>query len=337
MNRLRAAVIGVVALGATAACGGNTSKSNADLGAVATSAADSCAVTQDQRLAMATGNATGVYFALGTALAEQVADATGNKIRLTAAETGASVQNIEQLVAGDYQVAFSLLDTAADAVAGKEAFEGKPAAIRALARIHTNHTHVIVRNGANINSVADLKDKRVSTGSPKSGTEVIARRILQAAGLNPDSDVKAQRLDLTKTVDGMKNGDIDALFWSGGLPTPGITDLFTSQRDNVKFLDVTAELPDLQAISPAYQASTIPAATYGVADAPSIAVPNVLLARADMPSDVACALTKALLDRRTQLGQINAAAKEIDPAQARRTDPVVLHPGAETAIAKAGG
>jgi TRAP transporter TAXI family solute receptor len=289
---------------------------------------------------MATGNSTGVYFALGTALADQVAQATGNKIRLTAAETGASVQNIEQLVAGDYQVAFSLLDTASDAVAGKEAFERKPAAIRALARIHTNYTHVIVRTGANISSLADLRDKRVSTGSPKSGTEVIANRILRAAGLDPDADIKAQRLDLTKTVDGMKNGQIDALFWSGGLPTPGINDLIlTSPVDTYDFLDVTEELPDLQAISPAYGRGEIAAGTYaeGSPAEPAIVVPNVLLARADLPSDVACAFTKALLDRRTTLAGINAAAKEIDPATARRTEPVVLHPGAGSAIAAAGG
>lgn len=340
MNTRSLVAIGIGAL-TLAACGGNTSSRTADQGPVPTpDSAGACAVGSDQRLALATGNATGVYFALGTALAEQVAQATGNKIRVTAAETGASVQNIEQLVAGDYQVAFSLLDTASDAIAGKGAFEGKPASLAALARTHTNYTHVVVRKAAKISSLADLKGKRVSTGSPKSGTEVIANRLLQAAGLDPDSDVKAQRLDLTKTVDGMKSGQIDALFWSGGLPTPGINDLLlTSPRDTFAFLDVTGELADLAQLSPAYQSGSIPAGTYieGSPAVPTIVVPNVLLVRPDLAAPTACALTKALLDRRAELAQVNAAAKEIDPTRAGDTAPVPLHPGAAEAIAAAGG
>src|ERR1044071_1771322 len=116
-----------------------------------------------------------------------------------------------------------------------------------------------------------MKGKRVSTGSPKSGTEVIANRILIAAGLDPAKDISAQKLDLTKTVDGMKEGTIDALFWSGGLPTPGITDLLTTSPAQVEFLDITPLLPELQKINPVYEAGTIPAASYKLAaDAPTI-------------------------------------------------------------------
>ena len=110
-----------------------------------------------------------------------------------------------------------------------------------------------------------MRGKRVSTGSPGSGTEVIANRLLESAGLNPDSDVPAQRLDLTKTVDGMKDGSIDALFWSGGLPTPGITDLITTARNDVAFIDITPQLAKMQEVSPAYEEGVIPAATYGLA------------------------------------------------------------------------
>ncbi|MGQ0464508.1 MAG: TAXI family TRAP transporter solute-binding subunit [Sporichthyaceae bacterium] len=339
MRNSRYALLATASLVALAGCGGNTAKQPAAADPAPTSAGDSCTPATDQRLALATGNATGVYFALGTALAEQVAQATGNKIRVTAAETGASVQNIEQLVAGDYQVAFSLLDTASDALAGRGAFEGKPASIAAIARTHTNYTHVVVRKAAKIASLADLKGKRVSTGSPKSGTEVIANRLLEAAGLNPDSDVQTQRLDLTKTVDGMKSGQIDALFWSGGLPTPGIKEMLLTAKDDYSFLDVTGELVDLQKLSPAYQAGSIPAGTY-VDAAPAIAtivVPNVLLVRPDLAAPTACALTKALLDRRTELAAVNAAAKELDPARVGATSPIPLHPGAAEAIAAAGG
>jgi TRAP transporter TAXI family solute receptor len=316
----------VLAASATAGCGGKQDAAGTDAGGDVT-----CEVANETRTGIATGNATGVYFALGNAYAEQI-NATGGKLKATAAETGASVQNIQQLVAGQYDVAFSLADTAADAVNGVNSFTA-PQPVRALARIHTNYTQVIVRKAAGITDVAGMKGKRVSTGSPKSGTEVIAKRVLTAAGLDPDTDVQAQRLDLTKTVDGMKDGSIDALFWSGGLPTPGITDLLTTSADQVGFLDITAVLPALQKINPVYRTGTIPAAAYRTpADVPTIVVPNLLLVRENLEANVACVLTRTLFDRKPQLEQANAAAKEITLDQARGTEPVVLHRGAEAAL-----
>jgi TRAP transporter TAXI family solute receptor len=162
---------------------------------------------------------------------------------------------------------------------------------------------------------------------------VIANRILTAAGLDPAKDISAQKLDLTKTVDGMKDGNIDALFWSGGLPTPGITDLLTTSAAQVEFLDVTPLIPEMQKINPVYEAGTMPAATYKTpADVKTIVVPNFLLVRNDLDANVACVLTKALFDRKPQLEQANAAAKEISLETARKTDPVPLHRGAVKAL-----
>ncbi|MCM6772517.1 TAXI family TRAP transporter solute-binding subunit [Nocardia sp. CDC159] len=318
----------VVATAGLAGCGGRR-----DAPSGAADGPVTCEVGQDTRIGIATGNATGVYFALGNAYADQISQATGGRVKATAAETGASVQNIQQLVAGTYQVAFSLADTAADAVLGKDSFEGKKQPVRALSRLYPNYTQVVVRTGANIGSLADLRGKRVSTGSPKSGTEVIAQRVLRAAGLDPERDIAAQRLDLTKTVDGMKDGSIDAMFFSGGLPTPGITDLFTSARDRVQLLDISAALPRLREISAVYEAAPIPAATYKLpADVPTVVVPNVLLVRDDLDPNLACVLTKTLYDRKPQLEQANSAAKGISRDTARNTDPVPLHRGADQAL-----
>ncbi|MEV4636958.1 TAXI family TRAP transporter solute-binding subunit [Actinoplanes sp. NPDC049548] len=317
------AAVGALAL---AGCGGKQDAAETDAGGAIT-----CAVADDTRIGIATGNATGVYFALGNAYAEQIA-ATGGKVRATASETGASVQNIQQLVAGEFDVAFSLADSAADAVNGTNSFTAKQP-VQALARIHTNYTQVIVRKAAGITDVAGMKGKRVSTGSPKSGTEVIANRLLTAAGLDPAKDVQAQRLDLTKTVDGMKDGSIDALFWSGGLPTPGITDLLTTSGGQVQFLDITPLLADLRKINPVYEQGTIPAATYKTpADVKTIVVPNLLLVRQNLDADLACVLTKTLFEKQPQLAQANAAAKEISLDKARRTEPVSLHRGAAKAL-----
>jgi uncharacterized protein len=292
-----------------------------------------CEITTDRRIAIATGNTGGVYYVLGGALAEAVNAATDGKLKATAAETGASVQNIQQLVAGNYQVAFSLADTAADAVQGNGSFAGTPQPIAALTRLYPNYTQVVVRADAGIASLADLRGKRVSTGSPKSGTEVIANRVLQAAGLDPDTDLAAQRLDIGTSVDGMKDSTIDAMFFSGGLPTPNITDLFTTLGDRVRLLDTSSVLGALRGTSPVYEVATIPASTYPAAtDTPTIVVPNLLLVPQSLDASAACVLTRTLFDRKADLVAVNSAAENITLQQARRTDPVSLHPGAKQAL-----
>lgn len=311
-----------------AGCGGQRGGEN---GAAATEPT-SCEVTSDARLSIATGNTTGVYYALGGAYAEAINQQTDGKLKATAAETSASLQNIQQLVAGTHQVAFSLADTAADAVNGMAAFDDDQP-IAALSRLYPNYTQVIVRSDAGINSILDMRGKRVSTGSPNSGTEVIANRMLEAAGLDPKNDVQAQRTELGKTVEGMKDGSIDAMFWSGGLPTGGITDLFVSQRDNVKFIDVTDTLPKLQNINPIYEEGVIPASTYQTpTDVATVVVPNLLLVKNDMDGNTACVLTKALFDHRPELVKVNKAAEGISLDTARETMPVPLHPGAKRAL-----
>ncbi len=312
---------------AVAGCGGRKDAPQADSGAAVT-----CEVGSDTRVGIATGNATGVYFALGNAYAEQISTATGGRVKATAAETGASVQNIQQVVAGTYQVGFTLADTAADAVTGSAAFSDKQP-IAALARIYPNYTHVIARKDSGITSVEDMRGKRVSTGSPGSGTEVIANRLLESAGINPDSDVAAQRLDLTKTVDGMKDGSIDAMFFSGGLPTPGITDLITTAGDAVGFIDIDPQLAAMKTVSAAYEEGVIPAASYGLpADVPTILVANLLVVRDDIDANLACMLTRALFDRKAQLEQASPAAKGISLDRARATAPVPLNRGAARAL-----
>ncbi|MGH3693037.1 MAG: TAXI family TRAP transporter solute-binding subunit [Pseudonocardiaceae bacterium] len=315
-----------VAVTSLVACGGRQQNTATDQGA------GSCEITTERRIGIATGNTGGVYYVLGGGFAESVSTATGGKLKATAAETGASVQNIQQLVAGKYQVAFSLADTAADAVNGTGTFTSKQP-ITALARLYSNFTQLVVRTDAGITSLADLRGKRVSTGSPKSGTEVIANRILQAAGLDPGTDLAAQRLDIGTSVDGMKDGTIDAMFFSGGLPTPNLTDLFTSLGTKVRLLDTSGVLSTLKGISPGYDLATIPASTYpNATDTPTIVVPNLLVAPQSLDAATACVLTRTLFEHRADLMAINPAAAGIILQRARETDPVPLHPGAKQAL-----
>jgi TRAP transporter TAXI family solute receptor len=300
-------------------------------------AASACGGKQDEgagasrRLSIATGNTTGVYYQLGGAYARVISSNTGHKT--TASETGASVQNIQLLAAGKQDIAFSLLDTAADAVDGKGAFQGKPQPVEALTALYPNFTQVVVREGSGIDTIAEMKGKRVSTGSPQSGTEVIANRLLQAAGLDPQTDVKRQRLALDKTVESMKDGSIDALFWSGGLPTPGIKDLFTARKGKVRLLDLSRQLRELnRQYGDFYEAGTIPAATYGAGEVRTIKVRNVLLVKKGFDAALAEQLVRVLFEHRSDLEAASPAAKDIRIQTATQTQPVALNPGAERAL-----
>lgn len=306
------------------ACGGQQEGSAAGSGA-----AESSCDAGTGRVNIATGNSTGVYFVVGGGLAKIITDET--ELQATSAETGASVQNIQQLVAGDYDIAFSLADTATDAINGDGDFDG-PQEVSTLGRMYSNYTQVVVRADSGIDSIEDFAGKRISTGSPLSGTEVIANRMIEESGLAV-SDVKRQRLDLTKTIDGMKDGSIDGLVWSGGLPTPAITDLFTSLGDEVEFIDISSLLPKLQQVSPVYEEATIPADTYELdEDVPSIAVPNLLMVRNDAPDNLTCALTTLMIEQKDALVAVHPAAEEIDPQLATETGPVPLHPGSKRAL-----
>jgi TRAP transporter TAXI family solute receptor len=283
------------------------------------------------RLSIATGNTTGVYYQLGGAYARVISSNTDHKA--TASETGASVQNIQLLTAGKQDIAFSLLDTAADAVNGKGSFAREPQPVEALTALYPNFTQVVVREDSGIGSIADMQGKRVSTGSPQSGTEVIANRLMLAAGLDPEQDVKRQRLALDKTVESMKDAAIDALFWSGGLPTPGIKDLFTARKGKVRLLDVSQFLPQLkQHYGDFYETGTISADTYGTDEVPTIRVTNVLLVKKGFDPALAERLVRVLFDHRSDLVAASPAASAIRIDSATETRPVPLNPGAKKAL-----
>ena len=185
-------------------------------------------------------------------------------------------------------------------------------------------------------SVADMEGATISTGSPGSGTEVIANRLLESAGLSAD-DIDAQRLELGQTVDGIKDGTIDGFFWSGGLPTAAVTDLLSTNAGDVTFLDVTPQLEAMQEINPVYAEGVIPADTYGLdADVSTIVVPNVLLVRDDFPANDACAITRLIWTNIDELTTIHPAAAEFDPTLAVETGPIPLHPGAIAALESLG-
>src|SRR5688572_3682824 len=199
------------------------------------------------RLSIATGNTGGVYYPYGGGLAKVIGDSLP-RVEATAEVTAASVDNLKLLQLGKVDLAFVLADTLDEAVKGRGLFE-RTGAVRArtLAVLYPNYTHVVTVEGKNIERLADLRGKVVSTGSAGSGTEVIALRVLRAAGLDPDRDIRRQALSVNASADAVTDDKIDAFFCSGGLPTASVLDLSATTGITLKLVANDEALPALQA------------------------------------------------------------------------------------------
>jgi len=283
----------------------------------------------DGRLYIGTGNTTGVYYLLGGAFADLVTrNVSGFEAR--AEPTNASVENIRRIASADMQMGFTQADAAADAVAGRAAFDGRPQEVTALARLYENIMQAVVRVDLKIKTVADLRGKRVSTGSPGSGTEAFAIRVLGAAGLDADNDVTRKALSLGQTTNGMKDGSLDAMFFCGGLPTPGIADLIASAPGKYAFLPLDELLQPLNGkFSNSYSQVSMSKSAYSMPDdTATLAVSNLLLAAPDMPAELAFQLTRLLFDHQNDLVAAHPEGKNIKRETARQTGSVPLHEGA---------
>jgi len=311
---------------------------SADTGASGTEAASAAAPSESAggdtgeggQLTIATGGTGGVYYPLGGGLADLISENIEG-YSATVTETNASVDNMFLIADGDADIAFSLGDTAADAVAGTGAdFEGEPIEACALAEIYNNFTQLVASSGSGVTTVEDLRGKRVSLGSPGSGTEVTALRILEAAGIDPDADIERQQLGVDETVTGLRDATIDAGFWSGGLPTGALTDYATSGE---MVLVPTGEYAEAMAeeYGEFYLEEQIPAGTYEGQDeaVSSVVVPNVLVVNTAMPKQLQQDLTALLFDQRDALIDVHPAAEALDVATAGDVTFMDVCPGAQ--------
>jgi TRAP transporter TAXI family solute receptor len=280
-------------------------------------------------LIIGTGNTTGVFYVLGAGYANVINKHLDGYDAAPAA-TGGSIDNLKRLTAGDVDIALTLAGAADDAYAGKGNWAGQPQPIRALARAYNNYEHVIARIDSGITTVAGMKGHRISLGSPGSGTELIGRRLIEQAGLDPAKDVTALSMSLPQTVAAMIDGSIDAMIWSGGLPTPGIVDLFGKAGGKVRFLPIQDLLNKIdQAYPNLLSRAVIPKAAYGLPDdVPAMSDANLIVVAAAMPADLAYQLTRLLFDYQNELVAVHPAASGITREAAPSTDPVPLHDGA---------
>ena len=317
MTALRIAIAALVGL-ACFACGGSGSGA--------------------QFISIATGGTGGVYYPYGGGLAK-VLNENLPGVRASAEATSASVDNLKLIRDGKADIAFVLADTLADAVNGKGAFEGAAVPAASLAVLYSNYTHIATLAQSGMTSVADLRGKTVSTGSPGSGTEVIALRVLRAAGLDPDRDVTRQGLGVSESAGALKDGKIAAFFWSGGLPTAAVQDLAHSQGISLRLLPSGDLVPALQRdYGPLYFPLEIPAGAYRgiVASVPVVGVANVLVVNRSMPEPLAYDITRILIDKQPELAAIHPEARHLSLDSATKGSPAPFHPGARRYFSEKG-
>jgi hypothetical protein len=288
---------------------------------------------QATQLAIATGTTGGVYYPLGGGLANILSRAIPG-LSATVEVTGGSVANNQLLGAGRVGMIFSQVDACVDAVRGVERFRGRPVNVRALAVIYTNRMQAVTTAAAGINSMADMKGKRVSTGAPGSATEVMAFRLIEGAGLDRDKDFRArERLSPAESTNAIKDGKLDAYFFVSGIPTSAITDLGASPGIQLRLVDHAEFVPKIvEKYGPVYFPEVIPAGTYPgqTTDNKQMSVANILGVLDTMPAEQATRILEAMWRAREELVQVHAEARGFTlDRQKSAAAGVPWHPAAE--------
>ncbi|AZM55927.1 hypothetical protein DMA15_27830 [Streptomyces sp. WAC 01529] len=281
------------------------------------------------RMAFSTGVRNGVYERYGELLRTAISQDMP-EVEVALLNSQGSQQNIERVATGkaDFTIA------AADAVETYR-LEGASGAdrLRGCARLYDDYVQLVVPRGSDIHSVADLRDKRVAVGQGRSGVRLIADRVLDAAGLDPVKDIEPVSAGIDTMPGLLKDGSIDAFFWSGGLPTTSVREL--SEKMDIRLVKLgylVDRLHQQGGASRYYRAATMPADAYPEAQqgsaVPTLAVANLLVTTDQADADLTAGLTRTVIDSRDHIGDEVHAAQLVDLRTALFTDPLPLHDGA---------
>jgi TRAP transporter TAXI family solute receptor len=297
------------------------------------------AAAHAQNISIATGGTGGVYYPLGGGMAAVLSKHVSG-MQATAEVTGGSVANLQLIGTGKSYIALTQADAAIDAVRGQDKFTGKPVPVRTMMVLYPNRMHVVSIEGTGVTKIQDLKGKRVSTGSGGSATEVFAFRVIEAAGLDKDKDMKRERLGVAESVNALKDRKIDAFFWVGGLPTAAVTDLASSPGVKIRMIDIAHLVPTMaKKHGNIYIKDVIPQRMYkGMeADNQAATVTNLLVANESMDAKTVYAIVKTLWEHRVDLVRVHAEAVNIKPENQRAdASSIPWHPGAVKFFAEQG-
>ncbi len=282
------------------------------------------------RLSIATGGTGGVYYPLGGGMANILSKYIPY-LEATAEVTTASVDNCLLVGAKKADLALIMADVGWDAYQGKGKFKEK-IPLRTIAVLYPNNMHIVTLEGKGIEKVTDLKGKRVSTGAPGSGTEVKALRVLEAYGLDPDRDMKRDKLGASESAGALKDRKIDAYFWDGGLPTASVTDLAATPGIKIKLISHGDAIPKMrEKYGPLYVKGVIPAKTYPgqETDVEIAVIWNLLVCHEEMKGDVAFDVVRILFEHKPELVNVHREARWLSlEYQPTGASPIPFHPGA---------
>ena len=290
-------------------------------------------------LSIATGGTGGVYYPLGGGLANLLSKYVPG-LQATAEVTGGSIDNLKLIATGKPYIAFSMADAGQDAYRGEDKFKGTKVPLRTLMVLYPNRMHVVTIDGIGITKMADLRGKRVSTGSPGSATEVMGFRVIEAAGLDKDRDMKRERLGVAESVNALKDRKIDAFFWVGGLPTAAVTDLANTPGIKIRMIDHADTVAAMnKKYGQLYIEDVIPKATYRGMDADNrqATVWNILVSHENLSNQTAYNIVKTIFDKRDDLIAVHKEAENFRlENQKAAASPIPFHPGVVKYFAERG-
>lgn len=292
-----------------------------------------------QNISIATGGTGGVYYPMGGGMAAVLSKYVPG-MQATAEVTGGSVDNLKLIGSGKPYIGFTMTDASQDAYRGEDKFKGNKIPLRTLMVLYPNRMHVVSVEGRGIAKMADLKGKHVSTGSPGSATEVMAFRVIEAAGLDKDRDLRRERLGVAESVNAIKDGKIDAFFWVGGLPTAGVTDLANTPGTKLKMVDHAETVAAMnKKYGNLYVEDVIPKSVYRGMDSDNkqATVMNILVAHENMDEKTAYNIVKTIFDKREDLIAVHKEAANFKlENQKSNASPIPFHPGAIKYFAEKG-
>jgi len=318
---------------ATAACAGlllagcGNGEDSAPVDAKSSAEANS----EPVNLIFGTGGTSGSYYPIGGAL-KRVFEDSDQIGDVQVVSTGASVQNINNIQNGTNQLAIVMSDVAYDAINGQGQFQDRKANIKTIAGLYPNVVQIVATADSGIESVADMQGKRIGVGKVGSGVEQSAQKVLEAAGMSTDDLARVSHTGYADSVTAMNNGNLDAAFFTSGVPNSSITGLM--QNTEINFVNVDGETATKMLDQyPYYEKYEIPAGAperYDLDTAVNtVAIRNLLIAPASISNDVTRELAERFYDYLGTDKVSVGALKQFDRERMGENVVVPLAPGAQ--------
>lgn len=281
----------------------------------------------ETQLRMGTVNVGGTYYLTGTAYAQTIGKYQPD-IKINVEVTGGSVDNLKLLTNGEIDMGFAIAPMIKLATEGAAPFR-KPVELRALTAVNLGRQHIVVRKGAGIKTINDLKGKRVSTGEPGNSSEIIAIATLGVVGIDVNKDITRQRTNLSDSMDAIADGRCDAIFYTAGVGIPSVREA-TTTSDKAELIGLDDELIKKVISKYNYFVKTdIPQGAYGNAQAlPTIGAANVLFSKVALPDDVAYKIVSTMYEHRDEWVKAHVSAQEQTLQFGVQGSPIPFHPGA---------